>query len=178
MSDLPSSWPHALAITQQVMLEWWWMLIAVLFLYHYSRSWGIWLFALFSLPGTIAHELTHWLIAFLLGGRPSFPSVWPKRTLVNNQEYWRLGEVRSQLSWWRGPFVGLAPLLLIPVGIMLLQFGLDTQGWGFWLLGWIGSLCLISSLPSRQDWILAFQKGGLLLILATGFTYSLFHFSS
>lgn len=176
MNDWPSGVPHAIAIVREVAVGWWWMLIAVWFQHYYSRSWGIGLFALFSLPGTLAHELAHWLVAFVLGGQPDPPSIWPRRMRVNNQEFWQLGEVKSHLSWWRGPFVGLAPLLLIPVGIWLLWFGLNKDGWLFWLTGWFGSVCLISSWPSKEDWILAFSKGGVALILAVGTVSGLLYF--
>lgn len=45
------------------------------------RRWT-WLYALAVLPGTLAHELMHWLAGWLFGARPVSLSILPRRLTV------------------------------------------------------------------------------------------------
>ena len=82
----------------------------------------LWLLLLFTrttasrialeLPATAMHELSHWLVAFLTGSRPGFPSLWPKR----EGNHWVLGTVTFSPGTWTAGGVALAPaLILMPV---------------------------------------------------------------
>ena len=50
---------------------------------------SMWRIAVLSLPGTIAHELTHFIVGALLLAKPRRFSVWPKAV----GRSWRLGSV-------------------------------------------------------------------------------------
>ena len=50
---------------------------------------SMWRIAVLSLPGTIAHELTHFIVGALLLAKPHGFSVWPKAV----GRSWRLGAV-------------------------------------------------------------------------------------
>ncbi|EEF22894.1 conserved hypothetical protein, partial [Ricinus communis] len=63
--------------------------------------------ALLRLPSTIAHELSHWVVALVLGCRPSGLSFVPKRQPDNS---WRLGSVMFYPGTFSAGFVALAPL--------------------------------------------------------------------
>src|SRR5690242_16236097 len=45
----------------------------MLLLIRLSRHAGMWIYALVALPGTALHEFSHYLVALVLGGSPSFP---------------------------------------------------------------------------------------------------------
>jgi len=113
---------------------------------------GMWLYSLFALPGVLGHELCHWLVALVLGARPSFPSILPER----NGNTWRLGSVRSSPNMLTIIPIALAPIALMPLGIWYATVVLvSATGWWWWFHGWIASTMLVASLPSRQDWSVA-----------------------
>src|SRR5690349_19261760 len=69
------------------------------------RHAGIWIYAMVALPGTLAHELAHFVVAFVLGAQPSLPSVRPIRT----ERGWRLGSVTFRVGYARALPIALAP---------------------------------------------------------------------
>lgn len=128
-------------------------LIAVVFLLWISRigiSWYIFL----SLPGTILHELSHWVVAFVFGCKPSFPNIIPKK----DGDCWILGSVTFVPGLISGGLAALAPLYLM---------------WGFaywwyidplmlsvvpdWAQGILTGVLLYSGLPSSTDWAMALR---------------------
>lgn len=69
------------------------------------RRWT-WLYALAVLPGTLAHELTHWLAGWVFGARPVSLSILPRR--MHDGEL-LLGRVLfMRLRWWNAVPVALA----------------------------------------------------------------------
>ena len=126
------------------------------------RRWPL-MFALLTLPGTIAHELLHFIAGLLTGARPVGLSVIPKQQPDGS---WHLGVVTfANLRWWNSVPVGLAPLALILLGGWLFFYSatlplISTQGA---LLKIVTALCLISGWPSQEDWSHAIK--GLLIIV-------------
>ena len=113
----------------------------------------MWRVALLSLPGTIAHELTHFIVGFLLHAKPHGFSIWPRP----HGNSWTLGSVSFRnIGLFNGAFVALAPLLLLPIAWLCLTHVLAplwTEGqWGWWLLaGYLAATALFVALPSFQD---------------------------
>ena len=114
---------------------------------------SMWRIALLSLPGTIAHELAHFVVGALLLAKPRGFSVWPRA----HAQGWRLGSVSfANIGLLNGAFVALAPLLLLPIAWLcvihvLLPLWNDRQ-WGWWLLaGYLTATALFAALPSFQD---------------------------
>ena len=114
---------------------------------------SMWRIALLSLPGTIAHELTHLVVGFVLHAKPHGFSIWP-RPFGNT---WTLGSVSFRnIGLLNGAFVALAPLLLLPIAWLclihaLVPLWIDGQ-WGWWLLaGYLAATALFAALPSFQD---------------------------
>ena len=131
-----------------------------LLLIHLSRYAGLWLFALVVLPGTALHELSHFLVALVLGARPTFPSLIPQR--VGSR--WQLGEVRFRQGHLRAMFVALAPLLLLPLALWWTLVFVVPAAWPWYALHvWIAGALLHSCLPSRTDVRLALPA---LLVIA------------
>lgn len=109
------------------------------------------LFALFLWPGTLAHELTHYLAGLLLGARPVALDVWPRRVGGGR---WQLGEVRfARLRWWNKAPVGLAPLALLPLaaGLFWLSLGWPSVSPAGLALSFLAVQFLVAAWPSRQD---------------------------
>src|ERR1700675_4119938 len=114
---------------------------------------SMWRVALLSLPGTIAHELAHFVVGALLLAKPRGLSIWP-RALGHT---WRLGSVSfGNIGLLNGAFVALAPLLLLPIAWLcvvhvLLPLWSDSL-WGWWFLaGYLTATSLFAALRSFQD---------------------------
>ncbi len=115
-------------------------------------------------PGTVAHELLHYVAGLLFGARPLSLSVIPRRKPDGG---WLLGSVSfARLRWWNSVPVGLAPLALMPAGGWVFAqscaepllsgpaFGMKLLAAQFLLAGW----------PSPRDWAHAIV--GLLALIA------------
>lgn len=115
-----------------------------------ARRW-LALYALLVWPGTLLHELSHWLVALLLGGQPSSLSVVPVRT----ERGLRLGSVGvRRLRGFNALPIGCAPLLLAPLAVMaFLHAGrVDARSWVHWALLYLATSAAVSCLPSLADW--------------------------
>lgn len=123
---------------------------------------GMWGFSIFAMPGTIAHELSHWIVALLLGARPSFPNLIPEKSAHG----WTLGSVSSSPNFITRIPIALAPFSLLPIGIWYaIAFLGEMSDWGYLHL-WVAGTLIAASLPSRQDWKVALPSIALL-----GFVY-------
>ena len=123
---------------------------------------GMWAYSLFSLPGTAAHEFCHWLVALLLGAKPSLPNLIPAR----DGNAWRLGSVRSSPNLITLIPIALAPFALFPVGIWYAVFVMHpATEWWYLAHVWISSTMLAASLPSKQDWFVAMPAIVIALVL-------------
>ena len=123
------------------------LLIAVLWL----RRWPL-VYACSILPGTIAHELLHFLAGWVTGAKPISLSIIPRPKADGG---WVLGSVVfTNLRWWNSPLVGLAPLALLPCSVYLFFASiplplLSISGAGIKL---IAVQSLIAGWPSPTDW--------------------------
>ena len=131
-------------------------------LIHACRHAGMWVYALIALPGTLAHELAHFAVAFVLGARPAFPSLVPVRT----DRGWRLGSVAFRVGHARALPIALAPLLLAPLALWWAGALLHGSPWPLRALHiWIVAALVTASLPSRTDLKLALPALAVLAVL-------------
>ena len=123
---------------------------AMLWLLNQARR-SFWLFSLLALPGTLCHEACHWVIGTLLNGRPVRFTVIPRR----EGHGFVLGSVALQnLRWYNAFFIGLAPLLLLPVayGLLLWRLGRDPVfGWPEAGVVFLLANLVFGAMPSWQD---------------------------
>jgi hypothetical protein len=139
-----------------------WLLLAgalgaSLLVLRWARRW-FWVFALLVLPGTVAHELCHYLLGLVLNGRPAKFQVVPRR----QEGRYTLGSVAfAHLRWYNAFFVGMAPLLLLPAawGLLRWRFAPDPLAhpldWGQGLAFYLLVNLVAAALPSRQDFKVA-----------------------
>lgn len=115
------------------------------------RRWT-WLYALAVLPGTLAHELMHWLAGWLFGARPVSLSILPRRMPDGELLLGRVLFMR--LRWWNAVPVALAPFLLIPLSVGLLwhSAGWPALAWPSLGLKLLAVQCLLATWPSGRDW--------------------------
>ena len=142
------------------------LLVAILAVLHWARRF-FWLFSLLVLPGTICHELCHLGVGVLLRGQPRRFSVAPRR---ENGSY-VLGSVSfARIRWYNAFFIGLAPLLLLPLaygGFSLLEHA-SGFGWKEGLGLFVVANLLYASWPSWQDVRVAARSPIGWLLLAAG----------
>lgn len=132
---------------------------ASLLLFGSTRP-GIILYSILVLPGTIIHELSHWLVAEILQVRTGEIVILPE--LAGHGQEERLGSVQTEKSDpFRGFLIGLAPFVT-GLGILIVLGQLLTTGWiqsfVWWQLGLIiygimvvGNSMLISR-SDRRTW--------------------------
>jgi hypothetical protein len=130
-------------------------------------------FFLFTLAGTICHELAHFLVGLITGARPGSLTVVPKRTAGG----WQLGAVTlARVRWYNAAPAALAPLLVLalPCCVALLR---TPPGWHFrWLDAGLALLLapqFLACWPSGADWRIAMRSWpALLLALLAWLGYS------
>jgi hypothetical protein len=119
---------------------------------------------LLQLPGTLCHELAHFLVGLLTFARPASLSIVPRRAANG----WQLGEVRlANARWYNAAPTALAPLLLVllPWWIAVLR---TRPGWHFTPLdaglAFLIAPQFLSCWPSATDWKLALRSWPLLAL--------------
>ena len=157
-----------------------------------SEATATWLYFFLFLPGILIHELSHYIIAILLGARPTNFSLWPQsrqgRVILGSVEVRRIGPIGHSL-------IGLAPLVFGSLAVWFiarfLQFDLLVEAltngelrrflWAaaeslatpdFWL--WLYLLFAIANvmLPSPADriyWMPVLVLVGSIAALLVGF---------
>lgn len=113
------------------------------------------IWSLIFLPGTLIHEVSHFLVAALTGARTGKIEIFPK--YLEDDSHVALGSIQTQkLNPLQGFLVGLAPfisgLALLIWLASLLQAGLATPN--YWLLvieGYLFFTIANSFLPSWSD---------------------------
>lgn len=113
---------------------------------------------LFRLPFTVAHELTHYIIALIFNGHPTSISILPRREggLIT------LGEVSARnVTWYNAAPIGLSPFLLLILSYFIGVGYLNSYPLSylehFFYIG-LQSLLLVSAFPSRPDWRVALSS--------------------
>jgi len=140
------------------------LVLGALLLIRLSSRLGMWAYAIVALPGTLAHELAHYLVATILLARPSFPSLVPQRTAHG----WRLGSVAFRAGALRAVPIALAPLLLAPLALAWTLYWLaPASGLAVGLHAWIAGALLSASLPSSADFRIAFPALAVIAGLVT-----------
>lgn len=147
------------------------LLSASLLLFNTLRPGQI-LYSLMVLPGTIIHELSHWLVAELLHVRTGKIVILPD--FAGEGDTKRLGSVEAAKSDpFRSFFIGLAPFIS-GLAILFVLSEFLRLGWGvypWWILAFIiygimvvGNSMLISA-EDRRAWPVVF-----VLLTLIGFT--------
>jgi hypothetical protein len=105
-------------------------------------------------PGTVLHELSHFLVALITGSKPQTLRLWPER----DAEGVTLGSVSFCAGWLTAGIVALAPLaMLAPAAVWLLVVRPAATLHEEAVAGVLAAYCLHACWPSRADWLIAFR---------------------
>ncbi len=126
-------------------------------------------FSLVSLPGTIGHELLHWLVGTLTLAQPIKVSLIPK---FHRDGSATLGYVMfSNIRWYNALWVGFAPLLALPAALWLVYYrSTQIPPLSFWEFAWsyVAASLTYSCVPSKADVGIVLSKpAGLIAYLAS-----------
>jgi len=117
-----------------------------------SEEGAVYVYFAFLLPGIVIHELSHWLMAKLLGMRTGRISLRPSR---KRGRRFRLGSVEvRRVDPFRDSLVGLAPLLGGSLAILLIGWwAFDLESWKALLAreGWKETFSLLTSYTRIPD---------------------------
>jgi hypothetical protein len=124
-------------------------------------------FFLFTLAGTVCHELAHFCVGFVTCARPVSFSVVPRRVAGKGVQGWQLGAVRlANLRWFNAAPVALAPFLVLAVPLLLAGWR-TAGGWHFeWrdlAFAFLLAPQFLACWPSSADWKLAWRSGPFIL---------------
>ena len=154
-------------------IGWWFcgylaVVIVTAALLHYLRRMPRF-FSLMSLPGTIGHELLHFLVGTLTLAKPVKVSLIPK---FHRDGSATLGFVMfSNIRWYNALWVGFAPLLALPAAVWLVYYrsaqipplSMPELAWSY-----VAASLMVSCLPSRADVGIVLSKpAGLMFYLGS-----------
>ena len=130
------------------------------------------IFFLFTVAGTLCHELAHFVVGLLANARPVGLTVVPrwigrgKRNTGNG--HWELGSVTfANLRWYNAAPAALAPLMVlaVPLAVAWWRTGAGSSYGALDLaLAFLLAPQLLSFWPSPVDWRLAARSWPWLLI--------------
>ncbi len=136
----------------------------------------IFVYMLFVLPGTMAHEMAHWSVAVITNGKPKFPSLSLKRT----RDGVMLGQVVfKNPRWYNAAFIALAPLLLLPLVVWLyihVAARIPLLHARHWISLYLIITAGFSALPSAVDVRVAWKYSAPILLAAVVLALTLFFF--
>ena len=108
---------------------------------------------LFNIAGVVFHELSHFVVALLLNGKPNFIN------LIPNKKEKSAGSVQvDNVTFYNKLFIGLAPLsLLFAAYYIFIQYFISENIFlKQVILSYIIFNLILHSIPSKQDLKIAF----------------------
>ena len=126
---------------------------------------SLWLCALINIPGTLLHELMHWLVGGFMNARPCNFTIIPKRDASGSYVMGSVGF--RNIGFYNAIPAALAPLLLLPIGFYINRYVLplipmNLTNYILYVL--LQTIIVQNAVPSQADWRIAkMYKSGILL---------------
>lgn len=101
------------------------LLVVILLRFKYTTYSSMWLSALVNIPGTILHELMHFIVGLILNAHPCNFTVFPRRGEDGNYVMGSVGF--RNITFYNAVPASMAPLLLLPIGFYLNRYFLPIM---------------------------------------------------
>ncbi len=134
------------------------MILLVIVLIHLKNATysSMFMSALINIPGTILHELMHFLIGLVMNAKPCNFSLIPKRNMDGNYVMGSVGF--TNITFYNAVPSALAPLLLLPIGFYINRYILPVITPSFvnyTLYVLLQTIIIENSMPSSTDFKVA-----------------------
>ena len=97
------------------------LLVIVLLRIKYTTYSSMWASALVNIPGTILHEMMHYIVGLVLNAHPCNFTIFPRKS---PDGYYVMGSVGFRnVTFYNAIPSAMAPLLLLVIGFGFLGFG-------------------------------------------------------
>lgn len=132
------------------------LLVIVLLRFKYTTYSSMWLSALVNIPGTILHELMHFLVGLALNAHPCNFTIFPRRGEDGNYVMGSVGF--RNITFYNAVPASMAPLLLLPIGFYLNRYFLPAMQPTFFnyvLYVLLQTIIIENAMPSGADFRVA-----------------------
>lgn len=132
------------------------LLVVLLMRMKYATYHNLWLSALVNIPGTVLHELMHFLVGLILNAQPCNFTVFPKRDMMGNYVMGSVGF--RNVTFYNAVPSALAPVLLLPIGFYIDRYILPIMPatlTNYILYVLVQTIIIENAIPSRTDFKVA-----------------------
>lgn len=133
------------------------LILLVIILVHLKSATykSMFLCALINMPGTILHEIMHFIVGLLLNAKPCNFTLFPRR----NENGYVMGSVGfTNITFYNAIPASMAPLMLLPIGFYLNRYFLPNMAPTFTnyvLYVLLQTIIIENALPSSADFKVA-----------------------
>lgn len=151
---------NAPSLVEQLMQSRFFLMTAVIVLscFRHRTYRNIYLAALINMPGTILHEMSHFIVGLLLGAQPTRFNLFPKK----NGDAYVMGSVSFRNIRFYNAFpAAMAPLLLLALAYAVNLYFMHLPSvnlWQYLLFILLETIIIENSVPSPTDFRVAFSS--------------------
>ena len=128
------------------------LLVIILVRLKYGTYSSMWLSAIINIPGTILHELMHFIVGLALNAKPVNFTVLPKKDSYGNYVMGSVGF--TNMTFYNAIPSAMAPLLLLPIGFYVNRYALPVMEpsiGNYILYVLLQTIIIENSIPSSAD---------------------------
>ena len=146
------------------------LLVVFLTRLKYATYNSLWVSSLVNIPGTLLHELMHFLVGGFLNAQPCNFTILPRRSPSGDYVMGSVGF--RNITFYNAVPAALAPLLLLPIGFYFNRYFLPQMNptlfnYIFYVL--LQTIIVENAIPSRTDFNVAGQYfTGVVLYIVLG----------
>lgn len=132
------------------------LLVVILMRMKYTTYRSMWMSSLVNIPGTILHEMMHFIVGLVLNASPCNFTVFPKKDEEGNYVMGSVGF--RNVTFYNAVPAAMAPLLLLPIGFYINRYLLPLMPPTFInyvLYVLLQTIIIENAMPSRADFHVA-----------------------
>lgn len=128
------------------------LLVIILTRFKYATYNSMWMCSLVNVPGTILHEMMHFVIGYFLNARPCNFTILPRRSVDGGYVMGAVGF--RNITFYNAVPAAMAPLLLLPIGYYVNELVLPLMPatlLNYVLYVLLQTIIIENAVPSSQD---------------------------